>query len=121
MNLYIPEIKTELKLTADWAFMLHHERRNEPLFKFLGLRMWNWSFHDKTHPPPVQVSLPAGTVLTVDRIYIRNGASDFSSLTFRASIPGKKTVTGSFGKTGVRFWAKLNDVNRIQCEVPCVL
>lgn len=48
----------------------------------------------------------AGTILEVDRIYIRKGAADFSSVTFK--IRGDKVV---------RFWAKLNDVNKICCSV----
>lgn len=68
-----------------------------------------------------RVTLPAQTLLKVDRIYIRKGAEDFSSITFYArSIPGhdvvhstKKTV-GLAGRT--RFWAKLEDCNRIEFE-----
>jgi hypothetical protein len=40
----------------------------------------------------VQVTLPVETLLKVDRIYIRKGASDFDSIT---------------------FWATLKDVNNI--------
>lgn len=117
MKLFIPEIGTKLTLTTDWVFTLYHENRNLPLFKFLDIKMWSWGYQDQTCPLPAQVSLPAGAVLIVDRIYIRNGKSDFSSVTFRASIPGKKTVKGAFGKTGVRFWARLSDVNNIEYEL----
>lgn len=54
-------------------------------------------------------SLPKGTVLTIDRIYIRKGAGEYSSLSFWALIPGDKKR--------FRFWAKLDDVNRIECSV----
>lgn len=54
------------------------------------------------------VSLPAGTELKVDRIYIRKGNSDYSSLTFYALIPGMKKK--------IRFFAKLKDVNNIEYE-----
>lgn len=53
--------------------------------------------------------LPVGTILTVDRIYIRKGAQDFSSLSFWAQIP--------MDKKRFRFWAKLSDVNEIECTV----
>jgi hypothetical protein len=51
-------------------------------------------------------TLPAGTVLKVDRIYIRKGKgmSDYSSVTFYATI----------GKKKYRFWSKLADVNNIK-------
>lgn len=47
--------------------------------------------------------LPKGTVLTVDRIYIRKGAKDFSSVTFKTVLNNKT----------YRFWLHLSDVNRI--------
>ena len=53
--------------------------------------------------------LPVGTVLTIDRIYIRKGANDYSSLSFWALLPGDKKR--------FRFWAKLHDVNEIICDI----
>ncbi len=50
----------------------------------------------------IPVSLPAGTVLMVDRIYIRQGREDWSSVTF-------KVPKG-------RFWAKLDEVNNMEFE-----
>lgn len=47
-------------------------------------------------------TVPRGTRLRVDRIYIRQGAPDFDSLTFWALDLAKKRV---------RFFAKLADVN----------
>jgi hypothetical protein len=44
-----------------------------------------------------------GTVLKVDRVYIRKNAAEYSSLSFRSVIDGKK----------VRFWIKLEDVNNL--------
>lgn len=118
MMLFIPEIGTELTLAEDWTFPLHFERRNEPLGKLLNLQPPNsndrysrgWWQPDQSTP----VTLPAGTILKVDRIYIRKSswgedASAFSSLSFFALMPG-------FKKKG-RFWAKLADVNRIQFEL----
>lgn len=56
------------------------------------------------------VVLPIGTILKVDRIYIRKGKgmSDYSSLSFYATYPGEKKK--------IRFFAKLNDVNTIEFE-----
>lgn len=36
MNLYIPELKDQIKLTKDWNFNLYSERRNETLSKRLN-------------------------------------------------------------------------------------
>jgi hypothetical protein len=53
--------------------------------------------------PKKQDILPIDTVLRIDRIYIRNGASDFDSISFYAEIPKIKSKP--------RFWAKLVDIN----------
>lgn len=49
-------------------------------------------------------TLPAGTRLRVDRIYIRKGASAYDSLTFWALDLSTKRV---------RFWARLSEVNEM--------
>jgi hypothetical protein len=51
---------------------------------------------------PLIFTLPKGTVLELDRIYIRKGAKEFSSTTFKLR------------KEKVRFWVKLADANRIE-------
>lgn len=69
----------------------------------------------------VPVTLEAGTVLKVDRVYIRQGAEDFSSLSFYieetpmlALVPAKKG--GGFKKGRRRFFASLVDVNTMDIE-----
>lgn len=65
------------------------------------------------------VTLPKGTVLKVDRVYIRKGASDFSSLTFYVidtPLFSKNTKSaGAGGKKSLkkRFFASLADVNKM--------
>ena len=68
------------------------------------------------------ITLPKGTVLAVDRIYIRKGASDFSSITFFAKGLGETEVKNRWsGRTtkwkAQRFWAKLSDCNQIEFEL----
>lgn len=63
-------------------------------------------YHSKSVSVPV--TWPKGTVLKIDRIYIRKGLEDFSSLTFTTKPEGMKKQ--------VRFWAKLADVNKIEFE-----
>ncbi len=68
------------------------------------------------------ITLPAGTVLAVDRIYIRKGSSDYSSITFYAKGLGETEVKNRWsGKTtkwkAQRFWAKLSDCNKIEFEL----
>ena len=68
------------------------------------------------------VTLPAGTVLAVDRIYIRKGASDYSSITFYAKGLGESEIKNRWsGKStkwkAQRFWAKLSECNQIEFEL----
>lgn len=108
-KLYIPQLKDELELAADWQFPLHEEYRNLKLIQLIdpSYSGRGWPKYDTltgSYATRIwNVGLPAGTKLIVDRVYIRAGGEDFSSLTFRAVFKGKK----------VRFWAKLADVNTI--------
>jgi hypothetical protein len=69
----------------------------------------------------ITVTIPAGTVLKVDRIYIRKGLSEYSSITFFAKDLGEVTRTNRWSnrtvkKKSLRFWAKLEDCNNIEFE-----
>jgi hypothetical protein len=69
----------------------------------------------------IQVTLPKGTELIVDRIYIRKGASDYSSITFRTNSLGSFDVPNSSyrkskTKKSLRFWVKLQECNTIVFE-----
>jgi hypothetical protein len=116
----IPTIGSDLILAEPWAFMLFHERRNRRLLETLsfnygqgteidtGYTGWNGN---RIKDIASEVVLPTGTRLKVARIYIKNGTGNYDSVTFtmkRGNYPGDK-------KKGGRFWAKLNDVNRIIC------
>jgi hypothetical protein len=107
-TLHIPPLGTELTLAADWTFTLYDEHRNSALFAGLKLKFpvdarghrQCWGANMLSVP----ATLPAGTVLTVRRYYIRLGQGAFDSVTFSARI----------GKKSHRFWVKLADANRIQ-------
>ena len=115
MKLYIPELGDQLRLTSDWIFDLHHERRNASLWKELTGEDYKWIDKVKS----TKCIMPKGTVLAVDRIYIRKGASDFSSISFRiVSHPKYKKEKKVFGETYLhRFWAKLQDCNNIEYDL----
>jgi hypothetical protein len=57
------------------------------------------------------VTISAGAVLSVDRIFIRKGMDDWSSLTFFL-----KELPGATFKKKPRFWAKLHDCNNIEFD-----
>lgn len=190
MQLYVPEIGDEIRLTNDWTFELHAEYRNEQLAALFGYYIQmsllvnesivpkirpvdygidypdlkdpmfrkpfggidhdayykecdearnscpeyvkyqadstEWYDNIKKHgTPTVSMTLPAGTLLKIDRIYIRKGSSDFSSITFYAKGLGEVMVSSNrwtvnslktTKRKAQRFWAKLADCNQIQFE-----
>ena len=69
---------------------------------------------------PHEFEIPSGTVLKVDRVYIRKGAEDFSSITFIISIsPDKRLATKKFGGTAsktIRFWTKIKETRKMNIK-----
>jgi len=129
VKLHIPRLGDKLVLVAPWRFRLFNEHRNETLIAALGYPNGGdarrqyidedssagiWSIWNRPFKEPV--TLPAGTELTVRRIFIRQGARDFDSMTFTATIPPLKPAPrGKVAKPkSVRFWAKLDDCNTME-------
>jgi hypothetical protein len=119
MQLFIPTLGQRLKLTKDWKFTLHDERRNSSLKQLIEYSQSKFEVEDsifdiltddtKKKEDKIQCVLPVGTILTVRRIYIRQGAKSYDSVTFSIhSCPDK--IKG-------RFWVKLYDANTIECEL----
>lgn len=139
-QLFIPAINDQLTLAQDWTFKLFREHRNEGLFAALGLLGVKrevtvtgtstqyqggvltpvpYSYTSKQWPIPPGwwdakqadvVTLPSGTILTVRRIYVRQGLVDYNSVTFSIhKCPANKKLKG-------RFWVKLYDVNNMLVE-----
>lgn len=132
MKLFIPEIGDMIVLLQDWTFNLYNEDRNHTLMEYMRDPRER-QYNDNT--PPIPCTIPAGAELKIDRVYIRKGLKEFSSLTFLwkgISVPAKMEETTTWDwqtkkevKTGhfykvpkkpVRFWAKLVDVNNIDCN-----
>lgn len=70
----------------------------------------------------LHATIPAGAELTVDRVYIRKGAKDFSSLSFLVTDPapfGQRLapVAKRGFKKAHRFWAKLADCRRMEATL----
>ena len=107
MKLYIPEIGDILELEKDWTFKLFMESRNYDLYKDRVKENFV-SFRERNNY--LETTFVAGTKLKIARIYIRNGAKDYSSITFSIqSSPGQY-------KKG-RFWAKLQQVNNMHINI----
>lgn len=131
MKLYIPEIGDELRLIENWTFDLYNEDRNSTIMEFMGdPREVVW-----IKQTAIPTTVVAGSILKVDRIYIRKGAGDYSSITFfwkgmrtnPKMVERWKTLYHGTHHSdskemvkqparAVRFWAKLADVNNIVFE-----
>jgi hypothetical protein len=110
-NLFIPPLGFEFVLAEPWTFTLFDEYRNETAMKHFGLpQTERYYYHERTGH---QVTIQAGAILKIDRIFIRRGASDFDSVTFFMK-GGDKVIPFTKGRQkAIRFWAKLADVNKI--------
>jgi len=109
MRLYIPQLGDKLQLSNDWSFDLHSEHRNDSLLKKLLNKSWSEDYvkfrQTGQRVGPTKVSLPKGTVLNVERIYIRKGATNYDSITFKIEDCDSKELIKC------RFWVKLKDAN----------
>jgi hypothetical protein len=111
---YIPSIGDKIVLEEDWECTIFFERRNATFIERARPDVipkdrgayWVMSSDGSS----VMVTFPKGTVLTVDRIYIRKGKGEWDSVTF--NMPKQPKVAPFNG----RFWAKLEDVNEIKFE-----
>lgn len=114
-KLFVPPLGTRLLLTEDWSFQLYNERRNATLMAMLGdTRKISYS------PESIPASLPAGTVLIIDRYYIKQGLGSFDSVSFRIENAKATATIYSFAGANtrqVRFWAKLDEVNRLMVDL----
>jgi hypothetical protein len=110
-KLFIPSIGDEIWLAEDWSFELYPEHRNKIFgeragygYKYVYARP-SWTKND-IEWPNCNITLPQGTMLKIDRIYIKSGQKEFDSITFKVA----KTIDGiPYG----RFWVKLADANKI--------
>lgn len=115
-RLFVPELGTILSLSKDWYFKLYNESRNymfgQKYDPTINKKRFNgWYFDELDKLKSMDVVLVAGTNIKLDRIYVRKGQKDYSSLSFHI-------VNGMF--KGSRFWAKLSDCNNIEFDTAIV-
>jgi hypothetical protein len=72
-TLHIPTIGDEVTLAAPWKFTVHREYRNMSLIEWMG---------ESRPGDQLPCTLPKGTKLRIDRIYIRRNLKEFDSVTF---------------------------------------
>lgn len=105
-KLYIPQVGDKLHLLENWQAKIFNDNtgRNDKVFKALNISI------DSQEKADVDVTFPKGTVLRVDRLYVRAPASSFDSITFTVMQCPIKSLNKA------RFWVKLLDANNIHFE-----
>lgn len=131
----VPKVGDEIELTRDWEFDLYDERRNSSLIKIardknilsdshliqIRRNFGNGYYNQPRYTDDFILALNGNgglackfkisknSKLKIDRIYIRKGdSSEFDSMSFILLEGNEKTT-----KSSVRFWAKLEDCNKI--------
>jgi hypothetical protein len=123
MKLFIPSIGTQFLLTEDWEFSLVKDERNKDIFKLLNIPWFNIrkiKYQALKGQVFGKVTIPKWSILQVDRIYIRQ-QNEEDSLSFHL----KKTLVNENENKNknipvlqdCRFFAKLEEVNKINYEV----
>lgn len=100
-------IKDQKKYDEELTLFRNNQKKSEECRK--KQEAFNQRIEDlidsKEFEKSITIKFPKGTILIVDRVYIRQGAKEYSSLSFYAESPNWK------GRK--RFWAKLKDCNKI--------
>lgn len=127
MNLFIPAIATKMVLTEPWTFTMYMETRNNKLIGELLRYGWDIRKPERDEEGYYKYAwdarvlgpctFPAGTWLSVDRIYIRKGQNDYNSISFNMHLDHFDVRTQKKVRIKGRFWVKLADANKIQMEV----
>jgi hypothetical protein len=132
MKFFLPTIGTKFRLTSHWQFLLYPEGRNDSLFSAMGplekvltpkqVYQKVWGGTEKVTAS--EFVLPIGTLLSVDRVYIRQGSPEFDSITmkiFETTHPFvlqfAKKKDGTISPNKARFWVKLCDFNKIEADI----
>lgn len=100
-KIHIPQVGDILELEANWNCKIFNEKRNESVFKALGIDLKD---QEDTN---IDITFLKGTVFKVTRLYVRAPASSYDSITLAViSSPIK-----SLAKT--KFWVKIMDANQM--------
>lgn len=110
-KVWIPRCGDGIRLTASWTASLTNEYRNRKMITAItGKDLLANGPRGTRAQPCCSVTLDAGTELVFDRVYIRQGADSYASVTFIV----KDTADGKL--VGERFWVTVDDANRIEAE-----
>jgi hypothetical protein len=120
-RLFIPAIGDRITLTKPWDFKLYLEHRNISFAEAEGHSLppntrWSVYVPGGHQLATVDHTLPPGTVLECDRIYIKTTSKSaatpedsYDSLTWKVVVNGKPVRNR-------RFWVKLSDCSTLEFD-----
>ena len=106
MKLFVPVVGSKLKLLNNTDVTLKYAGQNTRFIeKMMGDEL---PLKNKT----ITLTLPAGMLLVVDRVYIRQGnGADFNSLTFKVDACEKSGIPKG------RFFLSVDEVNTLDVDI----
>jgi len=133
MNVFIPKIGTRLVLSKPWTFKLQDTYKNKkfwvsfhgtptPQIYYAGYMGGNGSYTTSDTPfiggqpcnktlPPIDTTIPKGTVMYVDSFHIQKGHEPCLSL---------RIMKDDFPKAYGKFMALISEVNKMEIESECL-
>jgi len=115
MKVWIPMPGDALRLLATWSATLKCEYRNAELIAELTGQdkdaISRKAYSRDTKVSDASITLNAGDEVVFDRVYVRQGADDFASVTLIIKRAAERQLIGH------RFWARLDEVNGIDAKL----
>lgn len=102
-KIHIPQVGDEFKIIKNWSCKVFNEYRNAKVFEALSID----TAESNTH---IEITLPLGTVIRIERVYVRAPASSYDSVTLRIISSPIKSLAKA------RFWVKLSEINKLEFE-----
>jgi hypothetical protein len=121
-RLFIPAIGDRLTLTRPWTFKLYLEHRNVTFAKEEGHTLppnSNWNVYlpgGGYQLATVDHTLPPGTVLECDRIYIKTTSKSAATVEDSYDSITWKVVVNNKPVRNRRFWVKLSDCSALEFD-----
>lgn len=111
-KVWIPRCGDGIRLAKPWTAILLSEYRNVEMYRAaVGQPSVGSRWSKDAMPQRYTVTFRAGTELVFDRVYIRQGADSFASVTFIV----KDDADGKL--VGQRFWVTVDNANEIEADL----
>lgn len=118
-KLYIPACGDRITLAKDWKFDLYLEHRNLNFAEANGIDHRSYANTGYAWRGPldtVPVTLPEGTILECDRVYVRSTSKSAATAEESYDSVTWKVVINDKPVRNQRFWVKLSDCSNLEFD-----